>query len=90
MEYRLDVSNLPPPEPMDLVLAAIEGLKDGDYLTVSHRREPFPLYTLLSEQGFFHRTITGGKAGFLIFIWRSDDAEAEMTVENRIRKEEVC
>lgn len=87
MEYRLDVSNLPAPEPMELILAATQGLKGGDYLAVSHRREPFPLYSILNEDGFFYRCITGGKVGFIIFVWRSDDAAAEIAVEKRIEQE---
>ncbi len=87
MEYRLDVCGLPAPEPMELILGAIQGLKEGDYLKVVHNREPFPLYSMLNEDGFFYRTIVGGKAGFYIFVWRSDDAKAELAVEARIAQE---
>lgn len=87
MEYRLNVSDLPAPEPMDLILAATQGLKSGDYLTIFHRREPFPLYSILNEEGFFYRAIVGGVAGFIIFVWRSDDAVAELAVDERIARE---
>jgi uncharacterized protein (DUF2249 family) len=87
MEFRLDVCGLPAPEPMELILGAVQGLKEGDYLKAIHNREPFPLYSMLNDDGFFYHTIVGGKAGFLIFIWRSDDAKAELAVEARIEQE---
>ena len=75
---------------MELILGAIKGLKEGDYLTVYHRREPFPLYSLLNEEGFFYKTLVGGKCGFIIFIWRGDDAKAELAVEARLEQEQKC
>lgn len=87
MEFRLDVCGLPAPEPMELIFGAVQGLKEGDYLKVIHNREPFPIYSMLNDDGFFYHTIIGGTAGFLIFIWRSDDAKAELAVEARIEQE---
>ena len=87
MEYRLNVSGLPAPEPMELILTAVQGLKGGDYLAVSHNREPFPLYSMLNEDGFFYQTIVGEKVNFIIFVWRGDDAAAEIAVEKRIAQE---
>lgn len=87
MEYRLNVCGLPAPEPMEQILGAVQGLKEGDFLKVSHNREPFPLYSMLNEDGFFYRTIVGGEAGFFIFVWRSEDAKSELAVEASIAQE---
>lgn len=77
MEYRLDVSELEPCEPLERTLAAIRLLRKGDYLRVLHRREPHPLYQLLAQGGFSWRTQSGHTSRFEILIWRNGDSSAE-------------
>lgn len=65
----LDVRHLEAPEPMKAVLQALQNLPAQSWLKVVHRREPFPLYQILSENGFrFHRQVIAD--GFQIAIWR--------------------
>jgi uncharacterized protein (DUF2249 family) len=52
MDHRLDVSNLPPPEPLERTLDALAELPAGDRLLLCHRRQPFPLYDLLRRMGY--------------------------------------
>lgn len=52
MDRELDVSTLPPPEPLEQVLDALSGLQSGDRLVVRHRRQPFPLYDILRRLGY--------------------------------------
>lgn len=80
MEYSLDVSGLGPPEPMERILEALEALREGDLLHVSHRREPFPLYAIIQQDGFSWKCIEESPARFQIYIWRTDDQKAERTI----------
>ncbi len=79
-ERVLDVSDLEPCEPMERSLAAVDELGPGDHLRILHRREPFPLYEILTERGFAHRTIEGRRTPIEILVWRAGDAEAEAAV----------
>ena len=79
-ERVLNVSELEPPEPMERALEATEILAPGQYLRILHNREPFPLYTILEENGYKHRIREGQETLFEIFIWRKDDRIAEKAV----------
>ncbi len=77
VEHLLDVSALPAPEPLEVVLDALGHLDEGDYLRVLHRREPWPLFPILEERGFAYRLQPGQRSAFEILIWRKADADAE-------------
>lgn len=66
----LDVRDLEPPEPMQRALAAIAQLRAGEQLRMHHHREPFPLYRILSERGFKHRTTLLADDSYEIMIWQ--------------------
>ena len=80
MEHKLNVSDLEPPEPMERILLAIETLNAGDYLYVSHRREPRMIYPMLENMGIAWLTRPGGTEGYEIFIWRKDDDIAKAAI----------
>ena len=73
----LDVSQLEAPEPMTAILEAIEKLPPGNFLYVYHRREPFPLYTLLQEMNMKWLTRGDDSGMFHIHIWPAGDSVAE-------------
>jgi len=52
----IDVRGLEPPQPMVIVLEAIDRLGPGAELEVRHDRRPTLLYPLLDERGFVHDT----------------------------------
>ena len=52
----IDVRGLEPPQPMVLVLQAIDGLGPGEHLEVIHDRRPVFLYPQLDERGLDHQT----------------------------------
>lgn len=52
VDHWLDVSELPPPEPLERALDALAELPAGDRLVLRHRRQPFPLYDLLRRMGY--------------------------------------
>ena len=73
----LDVRALPPPEPLERILEALDRLPEGGRLRVWHRREPFPLYDLLRRMGYAWET--SGEAGhFEIQIWRLPESAGEV------------
>jgi len=81
-ERRIDVRELEPPEPLEIALDMAHKLRPGEYLRMLHRREPFPLYRLLEQDGFRYRLYSGGEYPFEILIWRADDSEAEIAVQH--------
>ena len=65
----LDVRDLEPPEPFQQALAVLAVLKPGETLRMLHHREPFPLYAMLDERGFSHRTAQLADGSYEILIW---------------------
>jgi len=68
VERRLDVSDLEPPEPMERILDVLDEMPESDWLRVTHRREPYPLYNMLRNMGFAWRgRWEGGRLDLLIW-----------------------
>ena len=80
-EVLLDVSELEPPEPLELSLEAAERLKPGQYLRMLHRRDPCLLYGNLDNNGFKYYQRQGSTTAVELFIWRENDVEAENAVQ---------
>ncbi len=72
-ERVLDVSALPPPEPLERALEALDRLAPGEYLRLLHRREPRLLYPQLEARGFCYRVRPGQGVPFEVLIWRKGD-----------------
>jgi len=70
MERVLDVSGLAPPEPLEVILEALQDLPAADRLRVRHSREPFPLYNLLREMDFSWQS-GWTDTGFEMVIWHA-------------------
>lgn len=51
----IDARGLLPPEPLELTLAALDGLPRGGEIVLLLYREPFPLYDILRRNGYVHR-----------------------------------
>lgn len=75
MDHRLDVSDLPPPEPLERTLDALTLLPAGDRLVLRHRRQPYPLYDLLGRMGY-RWEVTGAEGDWHILIEPVDAAGA--------------
>ncbi len=71
-EIILDVHELPPPAPFEVVMGKLTTLKSGEYIKMMHRMQPFPLYDILLENGFRYKVIDG-EFGFNIYIWLAKD-----------------
>ncbi len=81
MHIDLDVSELPPPEPLDIILAKLQELGPGEWLCVRHRQQPYPLYNLLETGGLSWQVHYAGPGDFRILIWRPGDSAAEQEME---------
>jgi hypothetical protein len=57
-----------PPEPMEKVLLALDLLRPGQHVRFLIHREPYPLYGILENMGFRHRTRQTDDGGFEILI----------------------
>ncbi|USX17557.1 DUF2249 domain-containing protein [Oxalobacteraceae bacterium OTU3REALA1] len=68
----LDVGGLEPPQPMVLILEALDTLGPDERLRVMIDRDPVPLYQILRRYGFAHRT-TPCEARYEVLIWQVPD-----------------
>lgn len=64
----LDARALAPPEPFVRTLEMLSGMKAGDRLHLTLRREPFPLYQFLQENGIAWDTCAMPYGEFEIII----------------------
>lgn len=55
-EVLVDARWLEPPEPMEKVLDALDLLRPGQHIRFLLHREPYPLYGMLENMGYSHRT----------------------------------
>ncbi len=68
----IDVSLLPPPEPMVKILSTLSQLSEQQILKVNHRREPFPLYEKLTTAGWYAHCEKLADEHFVIYIYRAN------------------
>jgi uncharacterized protein (DUF2249 family) len=64
----IDARDLLPPEPLELTLAALDELQPGGEIVLLLYREPFPLYQILHNNGYIHRTEHREDGTFAIHI----------------------
>ena len=67
----IDARGLLPPEPMELTLAALDEIGPGQEIVLLLYREPFPLYQILQQNGFDHRTELQDDGTFEIHIFHA-------------------
>lgn len=73
-ERLVDARWLAPPEPLELTLAALEALGDGEQLRLLIHREPFMLYPILDEWKYGHQTEAKDDGSYEILIWYAGKA----------------
>lgn len=64
----LDVRGLPPPEPLENIMHALQTLPAGETLQVHIHREPYPLYEMLRDTGYAWQTTALADGSFAILI----------------------
>jgi uncharacterized protein (DUF2249 family) len=69
----VNVSTMPPPEPMQVILSSLATLPNGAVLKVEHRREPFPLYEQLIANGWLYHREKVAEESFVIYIANDKD-----------------
>lgn len=70
-EIVVDGRGLEPPEPMQLVLAALDVLQPGQRVRFLIHRQPYPLYDLLRRHQYRYETTMVTDGDFEILISRS-------------------
>lgn len=67
----IDVRGLPPPEPFEHIIRALQTLPLDACLQVYIDREPFPLYEVLLDAGYDWQTTAQADGSYSIRISRS-------------------
>jgi uncharacterized protein (DUF2249 family) len=67
----IDVRELAPPEPFEIIMPALFTLAPGAILQVHIHREPFPLYDFMRKSGYSWKTCKVSFNNFRIRIKRS-------------------
>jgi len=78
-EILVDARDLEPPEPMEKVMQALALLRASQSIQLLLHREPFPLYPLLAEKGYRHRTRMKADGSYVILIQPADATPCEDT-----------
>lgn len=83
---KLDVRDLPPPEPLQRALEEIKTLQKGEFLIMYHRREPCGLFPNLDPLGIDFQ-VTHVRQDFCeVLFWRKDDKLAKQGVDGYIKQ----
>lgn len=67
-EIVVDGRGLEPPEPMELVLAALDQLEPGQQVRFLIHRQPYPLYDILRRYHYRYETTAVADGDFEILI----------------------
>lgn len=67
----IDVRGLPPPEPFEKIMHALQTLPAAAQLQVLIHREPYPLYEVLRDSGYAWQTEMLAEDRFRIIIAKS-------------------
>lgn len=84
-EVTIDVSDLQPPEPMEIVLDRLDKIEDGQYIRMIHRMQPYPLYNILMDNGFRYK-VDETQSLLHIYIWKGIDKLAEKHIKENFLK----
>ncbi len=76
MPAPLDLRQLPPPQPMQCILDALDVLAPGMRLIALTPHRPGPLLPMLEQQGYAWRIDDLDDGSARITIWRIEDAAA--------------
>ena len=69
--HEMDVRGLPPPEPFENIMRALQTIPTDACLQVHIDREPYPLYEVLRDKGYAWQTTAQTDGSFSIHISRS-------------------
>lgn len=65
---QIDVRGLPPPEPFEKIMNALQTLPADTELLVQIHREPYPLYDVLRDSGYIWQTEMLAEDNYRIII----------------------
>lgn len=73
----LDTRELDHPIPLEKAVAAFRALQKDEIIQMIHRREPLPLFEILSKNGGRYRSVQKGENLWYIFITSSPSVDLE-------------
>ena len=81
---QLDVSRLPAPEPLLIILKSAAALSEDEILHVIHRADPCKLKNFLDSDVFAAETVKISEDEFEIFIWHKKSTQAFELVQKAV------
>ncbi len=79
-EIIVDVRELEPPRPLEVVLEAALSLKENEFIKMIHRQRPNLLFPLLEKRDFEFIIQENDELVF-IFIWPKNNTELKKYIE---------
>jgi len=73
----LDVRELDHPLPLEMTVDAFKKLTGEEVLVMIHRREPTPLFEIITKNGGFYRSVQREENLWHIFIARDSNVNLE-------------
>jgi uncharacterized protein (DUF2249 family) len=73
----LDVRELDHPLPLEMTVDAFKKLTESEVLLMIHRREPTPLFEIITKNGGFYRSVHVEENLWHIFIARDSNVNLE-------------
>lgn len=74
VEFRLDASEMEPPEPFEKATEILRQLKPGQYLRMLHRRIPYPLFAFCKELSLDYAVDDSPAEIYQIIVYFPEDA----------------
>jgi len=68
----LDCREMAPPEPMVVVLEALQNKKPDDQIMMIHRHNPVHLLPILAARGFIYQVEEKGEGHVELLIWSEE------------------
>lgn len=73
----LDVRELDHPLPLEMTVDAFKKLSGSEVLLMIHRREPTPLFEIITKNGGFYRSVQVAENLWHIFITRDSNVNLD-------------
>ena len=73
----IDARELEHPIPLEMAVDAFKTLKGSDVIHFIHRREPLPLFEIITKNGGFYRSYQSDEGTWNIYITRDPNLDLE-------------
>lgn len=73
----IDARELEHPAPLEMAVHAFKQLKESEIIHLIHRREPLPLFEIITKNGGFYRSYESDEGTWNIYITRDPHLDLE-------------